>query len=152
MDGQDVEIDGLLQLLHLMPEACPRIEHLQVYQVGLYPIPEADIVQLLQGYPRGLKTLHLTFPYEDDDLIFSILVQTSAVTLRSLHFELLEDSPSLPCEIIDRIVQDFPQLEELSARCRCSQESSEPCEHAGLDLLVETGGKRRATSCWFSGM
>lgn len=145
-DGE-VDFEGFRETLKLIPTTCPKIEHLHMRHGGQESaVSGADLVRLIQAYPKGLKSFHFVMPRSGQEDVFSVLVQTSATTLESVMWEYIYDPPTLSVETVSRLVQDCALLEDFRMRCRCYRHPC--CPHVELDVLVCNQNKNGA-NWWY---
>ncbi|KAG0212376.1 hypothetical protein BGX33_003667 [Mortierella sp. NVP41] len=135
----EADHDGFRQVLNTAPVVCPGIERLSVAQGERDPLAAADLVRLIQAYPRGLKSFRIAMPLSDQDHVISALLQTSGTTLERVYLEYGEHTPPSTVNSINRFVQDFPQLDEMDMQCHCRHSRS--CQHNELRAYVRDQGK-----------
>ncbi|KAF9108650.1 hypothetical protein BGX29_009305 [Mortierella sp. GBA35] len=136
----DNAVEGSRQVLKTIAAACSNIEHLCIEQGQRNPLPAADLIPLIQAYPRGLESLCFSMPLSNQDQVISTLLQISATTLERVHLEYGRYTASSSFDNIDHIVQGFPQLGELAMQCPCWH-PTQPCRHSELKAYIKEQGK-----------
>ncbi|KAF9154653.1 hypothetical protein BG015_000338 [Linnemannia schmuckeri] len=126
----------------MIPTTCLKIEHPHVAQGGQeLTLSSADLVRLIQSYPRGLKSFRLVMPDSGHEQIFSALTQTSATTLKSVHFEHFYISSTASMETFICLRQECALLGDFRVSCHCSRSAG--CPHAGLRNLLPNATNTR---------
>ncbi|KAF9146548.1 hypothetical protein BGX30_013763 [Mortierella sp. GBA39] len=146
-DDDDVDSEGFRQTLAMIPTTCPKIEYLNVQQGGIQTgVSTEDLVDLVQSYPRGLRSFNFSMPESGGEQVFSAIIQTSATTLESIFLDHSYCSSTVSVETANRLVQECPLLEDFRMRCPCSQRPR--CRHAELQQFVDSQNKKNGDLQW----
>ncbi|KAG0073501.1 hypothetical protein BGZ90_011535 [Linnemannia elongata] len=141
-DNDITDFAGYRHTLDVMSTACPEIQHLYVQHGGWDPvITVAELVSLIQAYPKGLKSLNFEMPESGQEEVISALLNSSASTLKSVVIEHYPNIPPMSKEAVARMVEECPQLEELDLNCQCHTDPSIECLHVELEAFAEAQGK-----------
>ncbi|KAK5828855.1 hypothetical protein F5H01DRAFT_315777 [Linnemannia elongata] len=141
-DNDITDFAGYRHTLVVVSTACPEIQHLHVQHGGWDPvITAAELVSLIQAYPKGLKALNFEMPESGQEEVISALLNSSASTLKSVVIEHYPNVPPVSKEAVARMVEECPQLEELDINCQCHTDPSVECLHVELEAFAEAQGK-----------
>ncbi|KAG0063664.1 hypothetical protein BGZ89_009721 [Linnemannia elongata] len=114
-DNDITDFAGYRHTLVVVSTACPEIQHLHVQYGGWDPvITAAELVSLIQAYPKGLEALNFEMPESGQEEVISALLNSSASTLKSVVIEHYPNIPPVSKEAVARMVEECPQLEELT--------------------------------------
>ncbi|KAF9297946.1 hypothetical protein BGZ88_008540 [Linnemannia elongata] len=148
-DNDITDFAGYRHTLVVVSTACPEIQHLHVQHGGWDPvITAAELVSLIQAYPKGLKALNFGMPESGQEEVISALLNSSASTLKSVVIEHYPNIPPVSKEAVARMVEECPQLEELDINCQCHTDPSVECLHVELEAFAEAQGKPYDDSRW----
>lgn len=141
---------GLMTFRELLKTAItysPNITRLRV-DTGNNPLPVTDLVHLIHSYPKGLEFLIIAMPRTDQDLILSVILETSRSTLESLYINFCSSTPlALSQDNIHRFIKECSRLKELETECGCERDlpeynsdDPEPCAHHTFQTFIQAQG------------
>lgn len=143
----EIGLESFRQILETTITHCPNINNLRV-DPGANPLPVADLVRLIQVYPKGLEFLMIAMPKTDQDEILKAVLQTSRSTLESLYLDFgAFTHAAIPEASIHHLIRECSKLRELEARCTCERlipdydcDALEPCIHRSFETFIEAQG------------